>query len=152
MRMKPRHKRFLLVIGGLGSIFFGVFILLDSFRDNLVYFHSPSEIAEISALQPQRFERLFHTDSRIGGMVKERSHQISGATEHEFILTDYGKDFSVIYSGLLPPMFREGQGVVAQGRLVYYADGIVHFQAKSLLTKHDEKYMPPEIERSLKKE
>jgi cytochrome c-type biogenesis protein CcmE len=148
--MKPKHKRLIIVLAGLTSIFVGVFILLNTFRDNLIYFYPPAEIVKIQSAEPQRFAGILKKQIRVGGMVKQGSYSKSSELDHTFSVTDYGSDLEIRYHGLLPPMFREGQGVVAQGNLVEESSS-VYFAAKTLITKHDEKYMPPEIERSLKK-
>ena len=148
--MKPKHKRLIIVLAGLTSIFVGVFILLNTFRDNLIYFYPPADVAKIQQEQPERFASLLKKQIRVGGMVKQGTYKKIGELDHEFQVTDFDKDVHVKYHGLLPPMFHEGQGVVAQGNLSE-ENSSVYFAAKTLITKHDEKYMPPEIERSLKK-
>ncbi len=148
LQMKPKHKRLLIVLASLISIFAGTFILLNNFRDNLIYFYPPADIA---AMPADKLQKLVKKQVRVGGMVKEGSLRKSGELDYNFTLTDFKNDLEVSYHGLLPPMFREGQGVVAQGNLVEN-DGKASFTAKQLITKHDEKYMPPEISRSLKVE
>ncbi len=148
--MKPKHKRLIIVLVSLASIFTGTFILLNNFRDNLIYFYPPKDIEVIRTGDAPRFEKLLHKPVRVGGMVKQGSYKNSGEG-HDFLITDFAADLEIKYNGLLPPMFREGQGVVAQGNLKVEDGGKVYFSAIQLITKHDEKYMPPEIERSLKK-
>ncbi len=148
--MKAKHKRLLAVMAGLASVFIGTFVLLNNFRDNLIYFYPPAEIQTMQKNEPERLKKLSLRQIRVGGMVKQGSYYKADELGHEFVVTDNAADIKVIYSGLLPPMFREGQGVVAQGRLDI-SSGLI-FVASQLITKHDENYMPPEIERSMKKE
>ena len=130
--MKPRHKRIALIVGGLASLALAAALVLNAFRSNLVFFFSPSQIAAGEAPKDRAF--------RIGGMVVAGSlkRQSDGLTVH-FMVTDTAKTIPVVYKGILPDLFREGKGVVAQGRL---ADGV--FRADEVLAKHDENYMPPE--------
>jgi cytochrome c-type biogenesis protein CcmE len=134
--MKPRHKRIALIVGGLVSIGIAATLILNSFRSNLVFFYTPSQIAAGEAPK----ERAF----RIGGLVKSGSLQRDGITAH-FIVTDTAKEVPVAYTGILPDLFREGKGVVAQGKLG--ADG--SFVASEVLAKHDENYMPPEAKHAV---
>jgi cytochrome c-type biogenesis protein CcmE len=148
--MKPKHKRLIAVLFMLASIFLGAYILLSNFRDNLIYFYPPKDIEAMRSTDATKFEHLLKRSIRVGGMVKENSYHKSGELDHDFIITDFTDDLAIKYHGLLPPMFREGQGVVAQGALSQ-ENGKVVFTAAQLITKHDEKYMPPEIKRSLAK-
>jgi cytochrome c-type biogenesis protein CcmE len=148
--MKPKHKRLLVIILMLACIFTGTFILLNNFRDNLIYFYPPKDIETIRTTDPVKLSHILKTSIRVGGMVKENSYKKIGELDHQFTLTDFTAELNVKYHGLLPPMFREGQGVVAQGTLSQEGDKIT-FIAAQLLTKHDEKYMPPEIKRSIEK-
>ena len=138
--MTPRRRRMALValiVVGVGA---AVAFALNAFQENLLYFYSTSDVAGGKA-PPDR-------TIRIGGMVTLGSVQRQpGSLEVRFVLTDYAKDVTVSYSGVLPDLFREGQGVVARGKLV--GDNL--FVAEEVLAKHDEKYMPPEVARSLKK-
>lgn len=138
--MTPRRRRMVLV----GLIVLGVAsaaaFALTAFQENLLYFYSPSDVTEGKAPA----NRVF----RIGGMVTEGSfHRPAGSLEADFVLTDYAHDVTVRYSGVLPDLFREGQGVVARGRLK--PDGT--FVADEVLAKHDERYMPKEVVEALKK-
>jgi len=127
-----------LVVVGVGA---AVAFALNAFQDNLLYFYSTSDV--VSGKAP--IDRTI----RIGGMVTQGSVQRqSGSLEVRFVLTDYAKDVTVSYSGVLPDLFREGQGVVARGKLV--GDNL--FVAEEVLAKHDEKYMPPEVADSLKQQ
>ena len=131
--MKPRHRRLALIAAGLGAIAIAAALVLNAFRSNLVFFFSPSQIAAGEAPKDRAF--------RVGGMVETGSvkRQADGVTV-QFVVTDTAKSVPVVYKGILPDLFREGKGVVAEGRLS--ADGV--FRADQVLAKHDENYMPPE--------
>ena len=130
--MKPRHKRFAMIGGGLAALGVAAAFVLAAFQENLVFFFTPSQVATNEAPQGRAF--------RVGGMVTPGSvkRQADGVTV-QFVVTDTAKNITVVYRGLLPDLFREGKGVVTQGRLG--ADGV--FQASEVLAKHDENYMPP---------
>lgn len=138
--MTARQRRMVLVgliLLGVGS---AVAFALNAFQDNLLYYYSPSDLAAGKA----PVERTF----RVGGMVPEGSFKrAKGSLEAHFVLTDFQHQVTVSYTGVLPDLFREGQGVIARGRLGN--DGV--FVAEEVLAKHDEKYMPPEVAASLKK-
>lgn len=134
--MKPRHKRIALIAAGLAVLGVATALILSAFRDNLVFFFSPSDVAANKA----PVERPF----RIGGMVETGSVKRDGVTV-SFKVTDTAHAIPVVYQGILPDLFREGKGVVAQGRLG--ADGV--FRASEVLAKHDENYMPPEAAHAL---
>ncbi|MCW5623225.1 MAG: cytochrome c maturation protein CcmE [Burkholderiales bacterium] len=138
--MKPRHKRLALVAGGVAAIGIAVALILNVFRSNLVFFYSPSQVAAHEAPEGRSF--------RIGGLVEEGSlqRQPDGVTMR-FVVTDTLKTVPVAYKGILPDLFKEGKGVVAQGKLE--ADGVFH--ASEVLAKHDENYMPPEAADALDK-
>jgi cytochrome c-type biogenesis protein CcmE len=129
-----------MVVGGLAALGVAAALILTAFRQNLVFFYTPSEVAANMAPQGRAF--------RIGGMVETGSvkRQPDGVTVH-FIVTDTAKGIPVAYRGALPDLFREGKGVVAQGRLG--PDGL--FQASEVLAKHDENYMPPEAAEAVKR-
>ena len=131
--MKPRHKRFALIGAGLAALAIATVLVLNAFRSNLVFFFTPSQIAANEAPVGRTF--------RIGGMVEEGSlrRDTDGLTVH-FTVTDTAKTIPVVYKGILPDLFKEGKGVVAQGKLGQ--DG--QFTASEVLAKHDENYMPPE--------
>lgn len=137
-KMKPRHKRFALIGGGLAVLAIAAALVLNAFRSNLVFFFTPTQVAAGEAPTGKTF--------RIGGMVKEGSvqRQPDGLTVR-FVVTDTAKEFPVAYTGILPDLFREGKGVVAQGKLG--ADGL--FTASEVLAKHDENYMPPEAQHAV---
>jgi cytochrome c-type biogenesis protein CcmE len=136
--LKPRHKRSALIIGGLAILALAATLVLNAFQSNLVFFFSPTQVVAGEAPQGKSF--------RVGGMVKEGSllRQEDGVTLR-FVVTDTDKDLIVAYKGILPDLFREGKGVVAQGRLG--ADGV--FTASEVLAKHDENYMPPEAAKAV---
>jgi cytochrome c-type biogenesis protein CcmE len=136
--MKPRHKRIALIAGGLVAVAVAVGLVLNAFRSNLVFFFTPSQVAANEAPR----ERVF----RIGGLVSPGSVQRDGTTVR-FVVTDTAKTIPVVFTGILPDLFREGKGVVAQGRL--QPDGT--FRADQVLAKHDENYMPPEAAEALKR-
>ena len=131
--MKPRHKRLALIGAGLAALGVAAALILNAFRSNLVFFYSPSQIAKHEAPQGRPF--------RIGGLVQVGSvqRQADGVTVR-FAVTDTAHTIPVQYTGILPDLFKEGKGVVAQG--VLQADGTFH--AREVLAKHDENYMPPE--------
>jgi cytochrome c-type biogenesis protein CcmE len=131
--MKPRHKRLALVAAGLAILGVAAALILNAFQSNLVFFYSPSQVASHEAPQGRSF--------RIGGLVEQGSvqRQPDGVTVR-FVVTDTASSVPVLFTGILPDLFKEGKGVVAQGQIG--ADGVFH--AKEVLAKHDENYMPPE--------
>ena len=129
--MKARHKRLAIVVGGLATLGIAAALVLNAFQSNLVFFFTPTQVAAGEAPKDRAF--------RIGGLVKDGSLQRTDITAR-FIVTDTAKEIPVTYTGILPDLFSEGKGVVAQGRLG--ADGL--FSASEVLAKHDENYMPPE--------
>ena len=135
--MKPRHKRLAAVAVGIAALGIATALVLNAFQSNLVFFYTPSQIAANEAPQGKSF--------RVGGMVETGSVKRNGV-EVRFMVTDTAKTIPVVYSGILPDLFREGKGVVAQGQLG--PDGI--FRAREVLAKHDENYMPPEAAAALK--
>jgi cytochrome c-type biogenesis protein CcmE len=135
--VKPKHRRLTFVIIGLGLLGVAAALILSAFRESIVFFHSPSEIAEHANLADHRL--------RIGGLVEEGSVE-RGGTTITFRITDLANTVTVAYTGILPDLFREGQGVVAEGRMT---NGV--FVADQVLAKHDESYMPPEVAEALKK-
>ena len=134
--MKPRQKRAALILGGLAAVGLATYFVLNAFQSNLVFFFSPSQVAAGEAPVNRTF--------RIGGMVREGSVKRNDLTV-AFDVTDTVKTVSVSYTGILPDLFREGKGVVAQGKLG--TDG--HFTASEVLAKHDENYMPPEAQHAV---
>jgi len=131
--MKPRHKKFALIVLVVAILGVAVALVLNAFNSNLVFFFTPTQVANGEAPTTRAF--------RIGGMVEKGSikRQGDGLTTR-FIVTDTARTISVTYTGILPNLFMEGKGVVAEGTLG--ADGL--FAASQVLAKHDENYMPPE--------
>jgi cytochrome c-type biogenesis protein CcmE len=131
--MKPRHKKLALIVLVLAGLGVAVALVLNAFNSNLVFFFSPTQVAAGEA----PINRAF----RIGGLVEEGSikREADGLTTR-FVVTDTARTMPVTYTGILPDLFKEGKGVVAEGRLG--ADGL--FAANQVLAKHDENYMPPE--------
>ena len=138
--MKPRTKRGLAIVIGLAALGIASTLVLNAFQSNLVFFFSPSQIAANEAPRDRSF--------RIGGLVEEGSLKRDGQSlTVNFVVTDMAQRIPVSYTGMLPDLFKEGKGVVAQGKLG--ADGV--FRAEQVLAKHDENYMPPEAADALEK-
>ncbi len=137
--MKPRHRRIALIVAGVAGLALAATLVLQAFQDNLVFFFTPTQVVANEAPQGRAF--------RVGGMVEKGSvkRQPDGVTVH-FVVTDTAKSIPVAFKGVLPDLFREGKGVVTQGRL---ENGL--FVASDVLAKHDENYMPPEAAEALKK-
>ena len=135
--MKPRHKRIAIVIGGLAMVGGAAALVLNAFQSNMVFFYSPSQVASKEAPVAKTF--------RLGGLVEAGSVKREGINVN-FVVTDTLKTTPVRYQGILPDLFKEGKGVVAQGQL---HDGV--FVAREVLAKHDENYMPPEAAEALKR-
>ncbi len=136
--MKRKHKRLIFVAIGLLILGIAAALMLTAFEDSIVFFRSPTEIIEQPVLASQRL--------RVGGLVEEGSVERSGDGEVRFRVTDLENAIPIRYRGILPDLFREGQGVVAEGRV---EDGV--FVADEILAKHDENYMPPEVADALKR-
>ena len=137
--MTPRQKRMTLVLGIIAGVSVAGALALTAFRQNVTFFFDPTQVASGQVPAGERF--------RLGGMVTKGSVQRApGSLEVHFVVTDFKHDIPVSYTGVLPDLFREGQGVVAQGRMTGAT-----FVADEVLAKHDEKYMPPQVARSLKK-
>ena len=136
--MKPRHRRAAIVVGVLAAVGVAVALVLNAFNSNLVFFYTPTQIAAKEAPQGRTF--------RIGGLVQAGTVARDGVTVR-FIVTDTAKTVPVRYEGVLPDLFKEGKGVVAQGQLGL--DGV--FVAREVLAKHDENYMPPEAADALQR-
>jgi len=131
--MKPRHRRFLWIGAGVAVLGVAAALVLNAFQSNLVFFFTPTQVASNEAPRGRPF--------RIGGLVESGSlKRSSDSLTVTFNVTDTAKTIPVVYTGLLPDLFKEGKGVVAQGAL--QADGT--FKATEVLAKHDENYMPPE--------
>lgn len=136
--VKNRHKRIALIVGGVAALGVATALVLNAFQSNLVFFFTPTQVSAGEAPKERSF--------RIGGMVETGSvqRQSDGLTV-KFTVTDTAKTVPVTYTGILPDLFREGKGVVAQGRLE--PGGL--FRAEEVLAKHDENYMPPEAQHAL---
>jgi cytochrome c-type biogenesis protein CcmE len=120
----------------LASVILTVFLVLQSLKENVVYFQSPSEIKSLIELNKKKI--------RVGGMVKEQSVFIN-SNEVNFIITDFKSEINVVYSGAVPNLFAEGKGVVAEG----FLKDKNYFTATKILAKHDENYMPPEVKEAI---
>ena len=135
--MKPRHQRIALIGGLLSAVGIIVALVLNAFQSNLVFFYSPTQVAAKEAPTARTF--------RVGGLVEAGSVKRQG-TQVQFVITDTAQTVPVRYTGILPDLFKEGKGVVAQGQL---KNGV--FEAREVLAKHDENYMPPEAAEALKR-
>ena len=137
--MKQRHKRLVLLLGGLAALGVAAALLMAAFRQNLVFFYTPSQIQAGQAPHNRSF--------RMGGMVERGSlHRQADGVTVAFTVSDRVRAIHVQYRGILPDLFREGKGVVAQGKL---GDNML-FVADEVLAKHDENYMPPDAAYALK--
>jgi cytochrome c-type biogenesis protein CcmE len=137
--MTPRRKRMTLVIGIVAGVSIAGALALNAFRQNVTFFFDPTAVTAGQVKAGERF--------RLGGMVTKGSvKRDPGSLEVHFVVTDLKNEIPVTYTGVLPDLFREGQGVVAHGRMSGNT-----FVADEVLAKHDEKYMPPEVAKSLKK-
>lgn len=131
--MKRRHKRIGFIVAGLSGLAIAAALVLSAFQENLVFFFSPSQVAAKEAPIGRTF--------RVGGLVQEGTVQReSDGLTVRFVVTDTAQSIPVVYKGILPDLFKEGKGCVAQGKIG--ADGV--FYADQVLAKHDENYMPPE--------
>src|SRR5262245_46992960 len=138
--MKRRHKRIAFIVVGLAGLGLAAYLVASAFRNNLVFFFSPTQVAAKEA----PVERTF----RIGGLVQDGTlKRDSDGLTVRFTVTDTAASIPVVYKGILPDLFKEGRGCVAQGKLG--ADGV--FRAEQVLAKHDENYMPPEAGQAIDK-
>jgi cytochrome c-type biogenesis protein CcmE len=136
--MTPRRKRLLAVIAIVGGVAAAAALAMLAFQDNLLYFYNPTQVVAGEAPSGRTF--------RIGGLVTQGSlTKTEGTLKIRFMVTDFKESIPVNYEGLLPDLFREGQGVIAHGRLADNGE----FVADEVLAKHDENYMPPEVADSL---
>ncbi|PXW91140.1 cytochrome c-type biogenesis protein CcmE [Nitrosomonas sp. Nm84] len=136
--MKPRHKKLVIIASAVTALGVASILVLNAFQSNLVFFFSPSQVVAKEAPIGKSF--------RIGGLVAEGSVQRDDrSTTVRFAVTDTAQTIPVVYTGILPDLFKEGKGVVAQGKIS--ANGI--FEADEVLAKHDENYMPPEAAEAL---
>ena len=133
---KKVKLRFLFLVLILFSVILSVFLILQSLRNNVVYFQSPSEIKSLIELNKKKI--------RVGGMVKEQSISIN-SNEVNFVITDFKNEINVTFSGAIPNLFGEGKGVVAEG----FLKDRNYFTATKILAKHDENYMPPEVKEAI---
>ena len=140
MALGRKSKRSVVIGLGLGGLALAIGLVLYALNDTIVFFYSPSDVAEKSIGPGQRF--------RLGGLVEQGSVVKRADSFVDFAITDTNKSLKVTYQGVLPDLFREGEGVVSEGRL----DSAGVFVADSVLAKHDEKYMPPEVAEALKKQ
>ena len=136
--MKRRHRRIAFIFVGLAGLALAAYLAASAFRNNLVFFFSPTQVAAKEAPVDRTF--------RIGGLVQEGSLKRDGLNV-QFTVTDTANNVPVVYNGILPDLFKEGRGCVAQGKIG--ADGV--FRADQVLAKHDENYMPPEAGQALDK-
>ena len=133
---KKVKLRILFLFLVLISVILSVYLILKSLEENVVYFLSPSEIKNLTEINSKKI--------RVGGMVKDQSILIN-SDEINFIITDFKNEINVSFSGVVPNLFEEGKGVVAEG----YLKDRSYFEAKKILAKHDENYMPPEVKEAL---
>ncbi|WP_415271763.1 cytochrome c maturation protein CcmE [Candidatus Pelagibacter sp. Uisw_121] len=133
---KKVKLRFVFLALILSSVILTVFLVLQSLKENVVYFQSPSEIKSLIELNKKKI--------RVGGMVKEQSVFIN-SNEVNFVITDFKNEINVVYSGAVPNLFAEGKGVVAEG----FLKDKNYFTATKILAKHDENYMPPEVKKAI---
>jgi cytochrome c-type biogenesis protein CcmE len=138
--MTRKQRRVVLIGTSLGVLALAVGLVLFALRDSIVFFYTPTELAQKHLNSGQRF--------RLGGLVEDGSVKRGEGTSVSFAITDKRSTLRVTFTGVLPDLFREGQGVVAEGTLG--PDGV--FRADSVLAKHDEKYMPPEVAKKLKEQ
>ena len=136
MAKRKTQRLYFILLGGL-AVATGVALVLTAFEDSIVFFYSPTEISQQTLSLGQRI--------RIGGLVETGSVTTEGETTI-FSVTDTAESLNIIYRGILPDLFREGQGIVAEGYML--ASGV--FQASDVLAKHDETYMPPEVADAIK--
>ena len=135
--MTRKQKRGMLIGGGVATLTLAAILVMFALKDSVVFFHTPSDILEKKVAAGERI--------RLGGLVAMGSVVRGEGTTVSFKVTDTLKDIPVTYTGVLPDLFREGQGVVAEGKL----DAAGSFAADSVLAKHDENYMPPDVKKAL---
>ena len=133
---KKVKLRFIFLVLILASVILTVFLVLQSLKENVVYFQSPSEIKSLIELNKKKI--------RVGGMVKKQSIFID-SDKVNFVITDFKNEINVVYSGAVPNLFAEGKGVVAEG----FLKDKNYFTATKILAKHDENYMPPEVKEAI---
>ncbi len=138
--MTRKQRRGVFIALGVGVLCLAVFLVMFALKDTIVFFHTPRDVVEKQIAPGKRI--------RLGGLVEQGSVKRGSGLAVEFAITDTTRSIPVRYTGILPDLFREGQGVVAEGRL----DTAGVFSADTILAKHDENYMPPEVADALKKE
>jgi cytochrome c-type biogenesis protein CcmE len=138
--MTRKQRRGIMIGGGVIILMIAGLLVMTALRDTIVFFHTPSDVKAGKVKDGSRF--------RLGGLVLEGSIKRGGGTDVGFAVTDKGSTIEVTYRGVLPDLFREGQGVVAEGRI----DSGGVFRADTVLAKHDETYMPPEVAKALKEQ
>ena len=135
--MKPRTRRLALIVGGVASLGIAAALVLNALNSNVAFFFTPTQVEAGEAPKGRPF--------RVGGLVKQGTLERNQMTVR-FVITDTARDMTVKYTGILPDLFKEGKGAVAQGRL----DERGEFVASEVLAKHDENYMPPEVAKAIK--
>ena len=138
--MTRKQRRAVFIVLSIGVLSVAVLLVAVALRDTIVFFHTPKEVADKAIPAGKRI--------RLGGLVAQGSLVRGAGTSIEFAITDTVRTISVSYTGILPDLFREGQGVVAEGKL----DTSGRFLADTVLAKHDENYMPPEVAKALKEQ
>jgi cytochrome c-type biogenesis protein CcmE len=138
--MTRKQRRAVFIVLSIGVLSLAVLLVAVALRDTIVFFHTPKEVAEKGIPAGKRI--------RLGGLVAQGSLVRGAGTSVEFSITDTVKTIPVSYTGILPDLFREGQGVVAEGKLDFSG----RFLADTVLAKHDETYMPPEVAKALKEQ
>ena len=136
-KMSSWKSRLFIVCAILTSISLGCIIIIKTFNDNILFFYSPSDIYN------QQMEKMFTKSIRVGGYIKNDSVKIHGS-DVNFIITDHKNELCIIYKGILPNLFKEGQASIAYGRLIHKDEKLI-FLANEILAKHDENYIPKEI-------
>ena len=160
IKMVRRRKKIYRIISLLLIISISLFLIIYALRDNVIFFYSPSEVREKVAKK----EIIDGSLIRLGGLVQENSFLRNNKSQIFFVITDYKNKISVVYSGILPDLFEEGQGVIAEGFLRINENSMkfpekfslpkndFYFEAQTILAKHDENYMPPEVADALEME
>lgn len=144
MKNKRKQKRIIFITAAFSISLLAMVFVIINFRDNIVFFYSPSELNNAEILEKTKGKQI-----RIGGLVLKGSVKRIDALNVEFVVTDLQEEVKVNYKGVLPDLFRDEQGVVAKGK---FDEEKNEFFSSELLVKHDEKYMPPEVAKSLKEQ
>ena len=138
-KLTPRRQRMYIIIASMLLLSLAAFLTLSNLKDNIVFFRTPTDITT----KPPKADQEF----KLGGLVKKGTFKQNPAGDYEFVITDMETEMKVTYTGMLPALFREGQGVIATGKM----DVDKTFKAREILAKHDEKYMPKEVYEEIKK-